>query len=595
MRSRHLYSAFVMCLLVQCVSGGSAKNAFMTAGSFAHNLFECGMGGCDGNNPDTNRGCQFKGQYYSGGRQNTNGSIIESECEQCPAGTFASEFSRKSEEETCKNCAAGRHSKPTLPFDICLECEINTFNKDERRASCEHCPPGKWTKNEKGQESCESCVKEGDPPPLKCGAGKKLKNGCCLPCEKGFYKIGLNAEVSRTICPKDTVVPFWPEDEQCPYCMHGRYSYPTGERPKGKKITDPPKPCKKCIAGKYADDAGSTSCASCEMGFFSGADAWNCTQCPVGTYSAHSQGIELNPLQKAGVKCVDCPAGKMNTWVNEYEYRGCFPCAMGLFKNSSGRHACQKCPIGTYSDNPELSRAQRRSYLMGATGCTRCPGGWTNGMEGMAVCDICQAGTFSATGGKTDVCPQCDGDTYCKSNDYNDLPYAWHTHSRRAKGTEEQLLDIYSQSMEAMKDIREVMLQTGQPTGCTRCEPCDTKIWGLKQGWVTDDRNDCVRCADHWMPWNIHTPDGHWIILGGIMTPYFCEVWLVVWIVVIALVSCGIIYYFKYYKESIERDVPADPTQESISENLTQELNLQPSQEAVNSDSEQAALKMFEF
>ena len=110
MRSRHLYSVFVTCLVVQCVDGNFiedagdwSKDSLMNLGSFVHDLSTCGTGGCSGKN-QSGKGldCEWQGQYYPPGHQNTDGSIIESECEECPEGTFASEFSRKSKEDTCK-------------------------------------------------------------------------------------------------------------------------------------------------------------------------------------------------------------------------------------------------------------------------------------------------------------------------------------------------------------------------------------------------------------------------------------------------------------------------------------------------------------
>lgn len=599
----------IVCLTVAFVDAGlisSISGSFKDVVSF----FTCGTRGCD--NGKTREKCPAKGEFYPSDAEVEYDNELKIEnCRSCPDGKYGPQFSDLNESMSCFSCEVGKHSRTTRPYSKCEECEINRFNDQIGQTSCESCPRGKWTDSDTGATNCASCALEGDTLPVECPDGEFLnEQQCCQKCEKATYKKGTNDADTCTPCPTSgTPIDFHDKPDQCKHCVHGRYSSPYGEKP---IIDGVPQPCKECRAGRYANEAGATSCVECEVGTISGSGSPDCEQCDEGRYSAFSDGVEMTPPHVGGVMCIDCPAGKMNTWQNEYNQLGCFPCPPGFAKAHAASGNCTACPIGTYSDNPNMTRTQRKNSMHGATHCTPCPAGWTNGREGMPVCDICMAGTSASIGSSTDKCPHCEDGKYCEPNEYNDKPANTMINSdyirdRRTLSALEGMLNDYAASVEKMKKDRVVMLQTGQVTGCTECQECDVDVFlGLSNGWVTKGHKGCKKCSDYLF---VHKVDDRTIVLGGVFTPWHCSIWWLWWFgafisAVIAMFaymgmfdSMNMKGMWKRIQGPQQVNKLGDDDSINTPTKLPDSLDVQPTAIYTHKDanSERSQLKMFEF
>lgn len=107
----------------------------------------------------------------------------QSECRQCPDGTYTREVGSKSLAECVPICGFGSFSKTGLI--PCLQCPMNTFNGAPPASgytACSKCPDGLFTYTH-GSKSIDECR-------TKCPPGTYSETGLepCSPCPTHFYQ-----------------------------------------------------------------------------------------------------------------------------------------------------------------------------------------------------------------------------------------------------------------------------------------------------------------------------------------------------------------------------------------------------------------------
>ena len=102
-----------------------------------------------------------------------------------------------------------------------------------------------------------------------------------------------------------------------------------------------------CPAGTFSNASGATVCASCPLGFYSGAGATVCVGCGAGLFS--------NVTGSSG--CVSCSGG----FFSAANASTCGMCSAGNY-SATGASACSVCAANTYS-------------VTASSACASCPGG----------------------------------------------------------------------------------------------------------------------------------------------------------------------------------------------------------------------------
>lgn len=284
-------------------------------------------------------------------------------CNDCPNGFFTDKIG----DNTCQNCKAGTYSITSGSESVknCLECDPG---KISYRGSiiCSLCPAGKWSKRQKN----------------------------CLDCPKGRYSfsLGLESESSCLPCPAGT---FSDEnglvfENQCKQCVDGYIGLTTGATSNSS--------CMPCEQGKFRENI--ITCESCDNGHVAKQGQVECNVCPVGKVSDTYK-----------ITCLDCPIGKFSDSEGMHTLSMCSDCEPGRYNNKTGMssfESCIECHSGKYNINPGMSSE---------TDCILCdPGKYRQiGMD--IVCDICEAGKYSARG--ETQCKFCTPGQY--ANAINDL------------------------------------------------------------------------------------------------------------------------------------------------------------------------------
>lgn len=204
---------------------------------------------------------------------NVSVAIGETQCQQCPASSYATQGS-----SLCTNCPAGTYSTKSIGErkspDDCITCPEGTFSL-KQSAQCISCPQGTWS-NIKGANSSTYCT----------------------PCETGTYSNVLGATSISTCIP----------------CSPGSYAADNASTI-----------CISCSAGSANSLSGQTSCYLCSPGFYSYQNALECLPCPPGTAN-NIQGATSIDF------CLPCNEGSYAPFLNHTTCIDCgedFSCPYG--------------------------------------------------------------------------------------------------------------------------------------------------------------------------------------------------------------------------------------------------------------------------
>ena len=148
--------------------------------------------------------------------------------------------------------------------------------------------------------------------------------------------------------------------------------------------------CANCTSGKYAPNAESGTCLSCQAGYYT-----------------------LGKTQSA-TTCYPCPPGKYNSEENQFTCQSCEP---GKFTQTPGSTSCSLCSEGSYAKDYE------------STYCSSCADGIHDGygystwsLPGAAGCYTCSSGYVLDK--KKGTCITCPHGFDCTENnlDLEELP-----------------------------------------------------------------------------------------------------------------------------------------------------------------------------
>ncbi|XP_070551430.1 uncharacterized protein [Ptychodera flava] len=391
-----------------------------------------------------------------------NDRIIQSECEDCPAGYYClANFTtylntpclrgfycpQSTEYPTQYPCPAGTYNNRSLGNDAfdCLPCQFGKYCEgdglDVPTGDCApgwYCTRGAYTSkphpfvNSSDSYTVSECpiysmnetggicypgtyCPEGSGLPTPCPAGQYCEltglDAPSGPCRAGYFCNGSSIVQdpvecsSGHYCPEGTDV-----EEPCP---PGTFSGQRGN----VNITD----CERCTPGYYCEEYGlSAPNGPCEAGFFcpGGQDtsqpvdlgcspghfcfegSWNQTGCPSGYYQPHWKRSN----------CDICPQGFFCTAFGDYEVLDAEN--MTLSGNFSGRYRSYRgvvvptvCPPGSYC--VEGTRHDRE-YL--------CPEGTFSNVTGLysdSQCTPCEPGMYCQ--GEGNILPNgdCTAGYYC--------------------------------------------------------------------------------------------------------------------------------------------------------------------------------------
>ena len=143
----------------------------------------------------------------------------------------------------------------------------------------------------------------------------------------------------------------------CMNCPAGTASQTTGSQTQVD--------CQACLAGQYSPP-GSSVCSKCPGGTYSNTSSQaSCTPCPAGTFA----GNNIGPI--GSTSCASCTPG-------QYSGSGqtaCSSCPPGTFTDANSDYtACTLCPSGSYQPNA----AQ--------VSCLPCPSGQTSWIGAVQRC-----------------------------------------------------------------------------------------------------------------------------------------------------------------------------------------------------------------
>jgi len=189
--------------------------------------------------------------------------------------------------------------------------------------------------------------------------------------------------------------------------------------------------CSECPVGTYKTVNGSSACTLCAVAQYSGAvaatDPATCLDCPAGSSAPEGSDVitdckcNLGYTSTAdGTVCTACPAGqyKPTTGVGE-----CTACVPGKYSESVAAFdvaTCLDCPANTYAASSSGARTDctcNAGYNGDdGTACVACPTGSYKAFTGEGVCTNCAAGKYSTE-------PHAVSQSYCTScAQYADSP-----------------------------------------------------------------------------------------------------------------------------------------------------------------------------
>ena len=349
---------------------------------------------------------------------NRGGLALESECDDCPSGSYCESFGLTQPEGDCSAgfyCALGSSTSNASPCPPGYYCP-------QGAPVPLACPSGTYrnTPGATAVEECFDCLASYQCPSTNLTTVE-------APCSEGYF------------CPTGTGTP----TEECPeghFCIVGRAT---------------PQACR---AGTYQPDRGQASCHPCPAGAICSEGTFDPAPCPVGKYcpGSNAPGFEE-----------DCPPGTFNNGTGLTSDSECTPCLPGFYCPTEGTvYPTLPCGRGHY-----CSRGASVSQPTDATG-GKCSAGYVceagaaepvpDADSGYSCppgnfCPIgaiepvpCPPGTFTMDYGRTecDACPigrSCPGGTVdpepCPENRYCSGGSAYGTLCPPGTYSEEENLD----------------------------------------------------------------------------------------------------------------------------------------------------------
>lgn len=379
---------------------------------------ECSL--CAAGHYQQNSGQTICNACASGTYADAEGSAL---CTKCPVGEYADGTASTA----CTACAVGTYA-PVTGQSACLACPVGRYASGTGNSECDACPGGTYAAGT-GQTACDACPMgqynpvTGQSACLACAAGTfadTTGNTACTACAAGYYA----ATTGQTACDPCNAGKYNPSTGQnaCLTCGPGTFTADDGlaktacslcavgyiQPDSGQTDCDP------CGAGKYAPTEGSSSCLSCNAGYYSIAAASSCIACAPGMISNLTQ-TACDPClagtfasSPGSAVCTPCTKGTAN---DDTGQMACTPCAVGTYAANTGQTACDACPAGKY--NPSVGQmaclnCAPGSYTdtTGNTACAPCPTGEYQPTSGQIACVACDAGTYAANTGSV-ACADC--------------------------------------------------------------------------------------------------------------------------------------------------------------------------------------------
>ena len=200
----------------------------------------------------------------------------------CPAGTYRDSSGTSSGCLQCISqisCGVGGYTgvcDPTSGAPLCALCPSGTYSTGTGMTGinmCTACLAGRYS-SAAGGSACQDC------PVGQFGTGTGASAATiCQMCLAGTYSAGTGAS-SCSSCPAGTYYTGTGANalSTCQGCAAGTYSTGTGI-----PVSFPV--CASCDGGTYSQFAGSSACAACGAGAFSGLGQSACTLCNAGSYN----------------------------------------------------------------------------------------------------------------------------------------------------------------------------------------------------------------------------------------------------------------------------------------------------------------------
>ncbi|XP_053380888.1 uncharacterized protein LOC123562048 [Mercenaria mercenaria] len=319
---------------------------------------------------------------------------LNGQCTPCPQGTYRVDDETAA---TCTPCGSGKTTdqegstsvadcKPDckpgekIEGDICVLCEIGSYQTLPRQTSCNLCADYTTTKEE-GTDSPDDCVDT-------CPSGTELTEKNPVKCQKCAMNSYKEAGV----------------DKKCTACPANHITLSDGAVSKTECVPD-------CTDGQKWD-AVTLQCEACEAGTF---QPWfykdTCIKCR-DKWTTLAEGAKKESDCKP-----DCTAGEH--W--DEASLSCVKCNKDSYQPNPYQFVCLKCPEGTFTDNTGAvaeSECKDQCQLgeeMGPGGtspsdCVKCKVG-TYKDATKATCEPCPDGLTTLTDGKTastDCKPACE-------------------------------------------------------------------------------------------------------------------------------------------------------------------------------------------
>ena len=372
------------CLAGNYASGNGSTNCTacpagqIAAASGSASCAACGPGTIAANSGLSVCAACLAGNYASGSG-NTN-------CTACPAGQIAAANGAS----TCTICGPGTFSA-TAGLSVCGICQAGSFAAGNGNLNCTLCPTGTSASSTQSS-SCVTCTAgyfalgPGAATCSACGQGyfsNAAGVSACTACPGGQSQ-SLTGQTSCNPCVAGTYsTAGW---AQCQNCAAGYYG-----------TTSQMTSCVACDSGQYQNLTGQTSCKPCNPGLFSAPGAVLCANCEPGLYFLFLFISFLIVIlcilagkyaQNYGsTNCTLCQPGSFANYPGTAQ---CTKCSLGMFSNATGAvssTACADCPAGTFAN------------VTGSTVCLPCSSGRYSGRTASSECTLCARGSATASVG----------------------------------------------------------------------------------------------------------------------------------------------------------------------------------------------------
>ena len=283
-------------------------------------------------------------------------SFIERAPVKCPRGEYQNQMGKTS----CKRCKAGEYNIEigrSRKCEICplghycyfidrapVKCAKGHYQDQMGQTSCKRCKSGEYNIETGRSRKCEICPLGHycyfiDRAPVKCAKGHyqdQMGKTSCKRCKAGEYNIEIGRSRKCEICPLGHYCSFIDrapvkcakghyQDQMgqtsCKRCKSGEYNIETGRSrkceicPLGHYCSFIDRAPVKCAKGHYQDQMGQTSCKRCKAGQYNiQTGSTTCESCPAGSKCIFIDMIplpckegEYSPAEST--KCFSCPSG----------------------------------------------------------------------------------------------------------------------------------------------------------------------------------------------------------------------------------------------------------------------------------------------